>query len=451
MLKAIKNFFTSIKVAIVLLIILIAASILGTLVPQGRSAQEYLARYGQLAGLFQKLQLTRLYQSLWYIVLLVLFSLNLIICTLVRLSPKLRRVFRPTCDFDPKSVQVLKIKDKFRLALAPAAAAEAVQAELGRRHYRLRGQASGNSHCLIARKRLLGLFGSDVVHVGLLIILAGGIISGLTGVRGSLTLSENQTLPVPQAGFSVRLDKFITEFYPDGNVKDWKSELTIIDGDKPVLQKSVEVNHPLSYKGFVFYQSGYGSDWEKPELQVWLKKKSDPGYLKSIRLTVGRPAAVEGEDLTLTATRFLPDFVLDEKNQPSTRSLELNNPAALIRAERAGSELFSGWIFAKFPDFAQMHQAAESEFKAELKDIKAPQYSVLQTAKDPGVPLIWVGCAVLMLGLSIAFYWPTSEIRLVLEESQGKTEISAGGISAKSREAFQAEFETIMNAVRKTK
>jgi cytochrome c biogenesis protein len=449
MVRALKNFFTSIKVAIVLLILLIAASILGTLIPQGRTGQEYLVRYGQLGGLFQKLQFTRLYQSFWYIAILALFSLNIIICTLVRLSPKFRRALRPKCDFDPKSVLVLKVKDKIKMALAPDAAVRAAQAELGRHHYRVREHAAEKRLCLLARKRILGIFGSDVVHVGLLIILAGGIISGLAGVRGSLTLSENQTLPVPQAGFSVRLDKFTTEFYPDGNIKDWKSNLTIIDGDKPVLQKSVEVNHPLSYKGFVFYQSGYGSNWENPELEVWLKKKSDLGYLKNIRLRIGQPATVDGEDLTLTATRFLPDFVLDEKNQPSTRSLEPNNPAVLIRGERAGAEVFSGWIFAKFPDFAQMHQAKESEFKPELKDVKAPQYSVLQTAKDPGVSLIWVGCAVLMLGLFIAFYWPTREIRLVLEESQGKTEIAAGGISAKSQEGFQSEFERIMNALRK--
>jgi len=451
MLRALKNFFTSIKVAIVLLILLIAASILGTLIPQGRTGQEYLVRYGQLGGLFEKLQFTRLYQSFWYIAILALFSLNIIVCTLVRLSPKLRRIFRPKCDLDPKSIQVLKVKDRIKMALAPAAARQAVKAILGRYHYRVREHTAEKGCCLLARKRILGVLGSAVVHVGLLVILAGGIISGLAGVRGSLTLSENQTLPVPQAGFSVRLDKFITEFYPDGNVKDWKSNLTILDGDKPVLQKSVEVNHPLSYKGFVFYQSGYGSNWQNPELEVWLKKKSDPGYLKNIRLRIGQPAAVDGEDLSLTATRFLPDFVLDEKNQPSTRSLEPNNPAVLIRGERAGAEVFSGWIFAKFPDFAQMHQAQESEFKPELKDVKAPQYSVLQTAKDPGVSLIWVGCAVLMLGLFLAFYWPTREVRFVLEESQGKTEISAGGISAKSQEAFQSEFERIMNALRKTR
>jgi len=451
MLKAVKNFFTSVKIAIVLLIILIAASVLGTLIPQGRTGQEYLARYGQLAGLFQRLQLTRLYQSFWYIAILALFSLNIIVCTLVRLSSKLRRALRPKLDFDPKAVQALKVKERVKTALAREAVARDLKSVLGRHHYRVREHSAEIKTSLLARKRVLGLFGSDVVHLGLLIILAGAIVSGLTGVRGSLTLSENETIPVPQAGFSVRLDKFITELYPDGNVKDWKSDLTIIEAGQPVLQKSVEVNHPLSYKGFVFYQSGYGQDWENPELQIRLKKKDDPGYLKTIWLRLGRPTQVEGEDITLTAARFLPDFVMDEKNRPSTRSSELNNPAAFIRGESGGAEVFSGWIFAKFPEFAQMHQVRESDLKLELKDARAPQYSVIQTAKDPGVPLIWAGCVVLMLGLFLAFYWPTREIRLVLEDSQGKTEVTAGGLSAKSREAFQAEFNSLMNALRKTK
>ena len=43
------------------------------------------------------------------------------------------------------------------------------------------------------------------------------------------------------------------------------------------------------------------------------------------------------------------------------------------------------------------------------------------------------------------------EVRLVLQESQGKTEVTAGGITSKSREAFQSEFESIMAALRKMK
>jgi cytochrome c biogenesis protein len=449
--KAVKKFFTSVKVAIVLLIILIASSILGTLIPQGRDAQEYLARYGQLANLLQKLQVTKLYQSVWFIAVLALFGLNIIVCTLVRLGPKLRRVFEPRFDLDPRNLQFLKVKSEIKMAPAPAASVLSVKSELGRHRYRIHEHSAAGRHGLIARKRTLGLFGSDVVHLGLLVILAGGIISGLAGRRGSLSLTEGQTAAVPGAHFSVRLDKFITEYYPGGSVKDWKSELTVIEEDREPFQKTIEVNHPLSHRGFVLYQSGYGWDWNNPTLEVWLRKKDNPDYLKKIWLQAGQPAAVEGEGITLTATRFLPDFVLDERKEPQTRSLEPRNPAAYIRGARDGAEIFAGWIFAKFPDFAQIHQAAETEFKPELKDIRAPQYSVLQTARDPGVSFIWVGCAVLMLGLFLAFYWPAREIRLVLEERDGRTDLSAGGTAAKNREAFQAEFDAIMETLRKIK
>ena len=56
-----------------------------------------------------------------------------------------------------------------------------------------------------------------------------------------------------------------------------------------------------------------------------------------------------------------------------------------------------------------------------------------------------------MAGLFLAFYWPAREIRLILEESQGKTEVLAGGIAAKSRQAFEKEFEELMAALRRSK
>ena len=56
-----------------------------------------------------------------------------------------------------------------------------------------------------------------------------------------------------------------------------------------------------------------------------------------------------------------------------------------------------------------------------------------------------------MAGLGLAFYWPTWEIKAVLEETQGKTDIILGGLAAKSREAFAAEFEAIAAALRRSK
>lgn len=449
--KALLHFFTSVKLAIVLLIIIIFASTLGTLIPQGRSAEEYLVRYGQLGPLIQRLQLTKLYQSFWYIGLLAFFGLNITVCTLTRLSPKIGRVFRPLVEADSKNIQVLKIKEKFRLALEPGTAKEAVRKELERRRYRVRENEKKGRISLLARKRVLGWFGSDIVHLGLVIILVGGITSGLTGFKGSLSFSENQTLPIPGADFSIRLDKFITEYYPDGSARDWKSTLTVVEAGQPVRQKTIEVNHPLSYQGYVFYQSGYGWDWQNPTLEVWVKKSSEPAYLRKLSLNVGEKSVLEDENLQVSVARFLPDFVLDEKREPATRSLEPNNPAALIEVWKTEENVFSGWVFAKFPDFSRMHGAGPAEISFELKDIQAPQYSVIQIARDPGVPWIWVGCSVVMVGLFLAFYWPTREVRLVLEESGGKSEVTAGGVSTKNPEALRQEFSDISNAMRKIK
>jgi len=449
--KSFLKFFTSVKLAIVLLIIIIIASILGTFIPQQRSFEEYIARYGQLAPLFSRLQLVNLYHSLWYIALLFLFALNIIICTLNRLLPKFQRTFLPKLDFETKNILALKTKERFRKNSPLSLTQEEIKEELRSRHYHLRERKKEVKVFLLARKRVIGWFGADLVHLGLLIILAGGIVSGLGGFRKDLVLNEGQTVSVPRADFSIRLNKFETEYYPDGNIKDWKSTLTVLKNASELLRKSIEVNHPLSYQGFVFYQSGYGSDWENTRLEILARKKGDPSFLEKLELKVGERARLQDAGLQVSVLQFIPDFMINEKKEAISRSNEPNNPAAFIQGYQGNEKIFSGWIFAKFPDFARLHQAKENEFSFELKKFEASQYSVIQVARDPGVNLIWCGCAFLMIGLFLAFYWPTREIKIILAADQGKTEVIAGGASAKSWEAFQEEFEEIVTSLRRAK
>ncbi len=448
--KSLVRFFTSVRLAIILFIVIIIASILGTLIPQGRDAEEYLVRYGQLAALFERMQLTNLYRSFWYVALLSLFSLNILVCTLARLSPKLKRVFRPQIEVEAKNLLALKIKDRFKLPHDLGTAQKKIAKELATRHYRVKINETPERVYFLARKKMMGWFGSDVVHLGLLIILMGGILSGLLGFRENLTFFEGQTLPIPRAEFSVRLDKFVTEYYPDGRVKDWKSHLTVLEEGHPRAKKAVEVNHPLKHRGYLFYQSGYGWDWQDPVLDIQIKKNSDPTFEERFSLRLGEKRRLEKENLEVSALRFLPDFVLDERRQPATRSLEPNNPAVFLEARRGSEAIFSGWVFSKFPDFGRMHGTGSTDFSFEFKDVEARSYSVIQMARDPGVPLIWVGCTVLMLGLFLAFYWPVREVRMVLQETNGKCEVIAGGIASKGKEAFANAFLALMSDLRRT-
>jgi cytochrome c biogenesis protein len=447
--KSFLSFFSSVKLAIFLLIFITIASILGTLIPQHRSPAEYVERFGQFANILIRFEFTKLYQSWWFITLLFLFAVNILICTLTRLYPKLKKAFRPKFEVEKKRLLSLKTKASFKKNQNLEKTIPDVKERLSSKHYRVKIDRNENMAFLLARKRISGLFGSDIVHLGLIIIIIGGIISGLGGFRTDLNFSEGETISIPQADFELRLDEFVTEFYPNRSVRDWKSTLTVLEDGSDALSKTIEVNHPLSYKGFVFYQSGYGWDWKNPTLEIWVKKTNDPSFLKKFELGVGEKAQLGEENIEITVVNFIPDFIIGENNEIATRSLDPNNPAAYIEGWQEGEKLFSSWIFAKYPDFGRMHSDVETNLSFEFKDLKAAQYSRIQMAKDPGVNLIWVGCILLMVGLCVAFFWPTREIKIILEEIQNKTDVTAGGIATKNREDFQSEFDKIMEFIRR--
>lgn len=449
--KAFIDFFSSVKLAIFLLIIITLASILGTLVPQHRSPAEYAAKYGQLSIILIRLQITRLYQSGWYITLLFLFSFNTLICTLTRLSPKLKRAIKPNVSFDKTNLMNMKIHDKFIKSRSTDQVKNELISIFSQNRFKTREKQVDNQYHLHARKKILGIFGSDFVHLGIITILLGGILSGVTGVRFNMTISEGQTLPIPGADFQVRLDEFTTEFYPNGTVRDWKSTLTVIDKQKDILVRTIEVNHPLAYKGYVFYQSSYGFNWSDPTLRMKITGKKQNDIQDEFTLRIGETAKLSDGVTELKTVRFVPDFVINENNEVASRSNQPNNPAVFIEGYQQGDRIFMGWIFARFPDFTQIHSQQEIPFNIELTDYQGSEFSGLQIAKDPGVNFIWAGSGMLMLGLLIAFYWPPKEIRALVSQTKDGTEVIAGGTAAKNKDAFQDEFERILHASRRKK
>lgn len=105
--------------------------------------------------------------------------------------------------------------------------------------------------------------------------------------------SENGTQDIwvfskhPHMSFSA--DKNIEFFYSwEGAIKEFRSSVKIIDNDKVVLAKDIKVNAPLKYKGYTFYQSGY--DAKRLNTTV-LQVVSDPGvgivFLGFVLLNIG--------------------------------------------------------------------------------------------------------------------------------------------------------------------
>lgn len=82
----------------------------------------------------------------------------------------------------------------------------------------------------------------------------------ITGPRGKVDdwiLGQTQAKWYPDNNFALLYEKFGME------IKDFKSKLRIIDNGNTVLSKTIEVNDPLKYGGYVFYQSSYDPEGEK--------------------------------------------------------------------------------------------------------------------------------------------------------------------------------------------
>ncbi len=80
------KFFSSVKLAVVLLIILAIVSVIGTVIQQNESPEKYLQEYSQATvQLFEMLGFFDMYHTWWFVILLFLLTANLTVCTLERL------------------------------------------------------------------------------------------------------------------------------------------------------------------------------------------------------------------------------------------------------------------------------------------------------------------------------------------------------------------------------
>ncbi len=79
------DFFCSVKLAVVIILVMVVACILGTVIVQEKTLDEYTARYGYgLATFLRITQVDNVFHSYWFAFLLVLLCANLICCTVKR-------------------------------------------------------------------------------------------------------------------------------------------------------------------------------------------------------------------------------------------------------------------------------------------------------------------------------------------------------------------------------
>ena len=83
--KKVFSFLRSMRFGILLLVLIALCSVAGSVIPQGREIAWYAQTYQSAHGLILTLGLHKVFQSWYFILLLILLCLNLSLCSLLRL------------------------------------------------------------------------------------------------------------------------------------------------------------------------------------------------------------------------------------------------------------------------------------------------------------------------------------------------------------------------------
>ncbi|RMG58363.1 MAG: cytochrome c biogenesis protein ResB [Deltaproteobacteria bacterium] len=436
------KFFASLRLAIPVLIILAVASIFGTIIEQNKPLEHYRRFYSESTiKILSKLGLFDMYHSWWFLLLLVLFAINLTCCTVDRLPNVFKVVRNPKRTLDEgmerslslvhrwrKKGKVEELREKFASALSQAFAKPVETYNSDVLH-------------LYAERGAFSRFGVYITHVSILIVLVGAIIGNIWGFKGYVNIVEGDQISRVQTrgskgivdlGFAVRCNDFRIEYYPNGTPKEYISDLSVIEGGKEVLRKTIEVNDPLRYKGIWFYQSSYGTAGAT-NITVDVRKKEDGSLIKRLTLLPNQKVKVEGVG-TISAVDFDPN-------------LQGFGPALRVRVEGESGQPLSFWIFKNFPDFDKRRG---QPFYLVFSGIDEIYYTGLQVAKDPGVNIVWVGCVFMVLGILVAFFGSHRRVWLKLVPQEGgRVEVVLAGAANRNRLAFEKTFQRLKEELSK--
>ena len=430
------TFFTSLKLAITIIIILATASIIGTIIEQNQPMEKYRQFYGDgTIHLFEATGLFDMYHSWWFLLLLVLFTINLACCTLDRLPRVVRTVRNPKTTLDDGLEKTLGLTDRWKKKGARETLAASYGEAMGREFGKPRVTEDGDAVHLYAERGVVSRFGVYVTHLSIVIIFIGAIVGNVAGFKGYANIVEGQSIgDVPvrggaekvNLGFQVRCNRFWVENYPSGQPKEYASDLSVLENGVEVLRKKIVVNDPLQYKGVWFYQSSYGQAGAATAAVT--VNKAGGGAAETLTLSAGQKVQVPGYGV-VSAVDYQPNF-------------QGFGPALLVVLEKPGKSPVEFWLLKAHPEFDR--QRNDPYFLA-FAGINELFYTGLQVARDPGVNVVWAGCALMVVGICIAFF--TSHQRLWLRLSpaaDGRVEVVLAGSASRNRLAFEKKFERIL-------
>ncbi len=425
------NFFASVKLSVILLLTLAATSIIGTLIPQHKQPAQYIQNFGEFwHGIFDTLNFYDMYGSWWFQLLLALLVVNIVVCSIDRLSATWKIIFPKKPVYKADRFQKSASQKSLTTRQSPQSLKTALTEYMNRNFRHCRVESTENGYCLYGEKGRWTRLGAYVVHVSILLLTLGVMISSLFGYEGQMNLpvgdtDNTMTLRHSDArielDFSLRCDDFSVEHYRSGSPKEYRSEIAIIEDDAVVEEHSLIVNDPIRYKGFNIFQSTYGRIPGDTFRLVFTDNAS--GLRTEKEASIGDEIPLPGNKGTIIVEDFSDNFNFRGHNLGPTYLSRLvpesGDPRPLI-------------LPIEHANFDRMRQG---DFTIGITDVDYRYFTGLQISRDPGIPVVYSSFAIMIIGFYMTFYMAHRQIRIDVRRTSDddETMISVSGISPNRR------------------
>lgn len=383
MIKKIWTFLSSMRFAIVLLILLAAACAVSSAVTQGQTYEFYAARYGErLAGLMMALRMDDAFHSWWFLGLSGILCLNLVLCNLIRLPSLLRRAK----NFgDPDKAEETIRKPDAGGTGDPRSVFTALHLPSPKEK-----RTEDGREMLFSAGNTAGFWGAWICHLGILLLILGFALGQFTMQQYTVYALPGQTKALGETGLNVTVESFDVERAEDGSARQYTAALTVSDPAAGTRESAeARVNEPATLYGYKFFQNSYG--WGAD-----VRVKKDGEELQTEALCAGEFFPVKDKpELVIFFQAFYPDYVPGSGSAPSTASQELNNPAYLYQVYYQGQLL---GMNALLPG----EELTIDEYTVTFENPR--NYTLLAVKRDRFTLLALLGGIITLAGLGIALY-----------------------------------------------
>lgn len=460
---------TSMRTAIVLLLLLAIAAIPGSIVPQRSADPNGVVQFRQnnpeLYPVYEFLQLFDVYSSIWFSAIYILLFISLIGCVI----PRTKHHFKALKARPPRTPARLSRLDDHReetltgvddAAASAVAAVDLAEGHLKKLGYRVERYDKGGVASVSAERGYLRETGNLVFHVALIgVLISAGLGGGLTytgqavfqkgeSFVNSLGLGYNTFNPgrfvdteaLPP--YTMTLDDFHVDYVPlgeknAGHAGNYAADVTIQKPGEEPYEDTIRVNHPITVEGERVYlmTNGYAPTItvRDPEGEIvfretvnFLPQDERMTSLGFVKVTDGLadqvglvgfmyPTAYEGHDGAYTS--MYPDLLspmLSFQVYKGDLGIDDGTPRSVYALDTTGMTQLAGREDAlkielgKTVDLPEGLGTVTFENETELSGAEEPvtRYIGVSVHRDPGAGWVLVFAILAIAGLLAGLFVP---------------------------------------------